>query len=207
MFTTRVTAATGTTCIKNNDFSAVITCAKSCPPYPTASPAKAPSASTTASSSTPHLPSSPPSKKKKSAASTSSADATDPNLHTDYAKAVPQDAFILTLGCGKFRINNHDYGTLLGLPRLLDMGQCNDAYSAIQTALALAKAFNCSVNELPLTIVLSWLEQKAVAVLLTLLSLNVQSIIIGPTPPAFVSPNVFQILQEKFKLRLVNRAG
>ncbi len=124
------------------------------------------------------------------------------NYFSDYAQATPPDSFILTLGCGKFRINDYDYGTHLGLPRLLDMGQCNDAYGAIQVALALANAFQCGVNDLPLTLVVSWFEQKAVAVLLTLLSLGVKGITIGPKPPAFVSPNVFQILQETFDLRL-----
>lgn len=120
----------------------------------------------------------------------------------DYAKLTPADSFILTLGCGKYRIREHDYGTLLGLPRLLDMGQCNDAYGAIAVASALAKAFNCSVNELPLTLVISWFEQKAVAVLLTLLALGVKGISIGPRPPAFLTPNVFRTLQEAFDLKL-----
>ena len=124
------------------------------------------------------------------------------NYFADYAEATPDDSFILTLGCGKFRIRKHDYGTHLGLPRLLDMGQCNDAYGAIQVAVALAKAFDCGVNDLPLTLVVSWFEQKAVAVLLTLLSLGVKGITIGPNPPAFVTPGVFKILQEKFDLRL-----
>jgi hydroxylamine reductase len=124
------------------------------------------------------------------------------NYFSDYAQATPPDSFILTLGCGKYRINDHEYGTLLGLPRLLDMGQCNDAYGAIQVALALAGAFECSVNELPLTLVVSWFEQKAVAVLLTLLSLGVKGIRIGPKPPAFITPRVFQILQDTFDLKL-----
>jgi len=124
------------------------------------------------------------------------------NYFSDYAEATPADSFILTLGCGKFRIRNHDYGELLGVPRLLDMGQCNNAYGAIKVAVALAEAFECSVNDLPLTLVISWFEQKAVAVLLTLLALGVKGIAIGPKPPAFVSPNVFAVLQEKFDLRL-----
>ena len=124
------------------------------------------------------------------------------NYFADYAEATPADSFILTLGCGKYRIRNHDYGTHLGLPRLLDMGQCNDAYGAIQVAVGLAKAFDCGVNDLPLTLVISWFEQKAVAVLLTLLSLGIKGISIGPNPPAFVTPNLFKILQEKFDLRL-----
>jgi hydroxylamine reductase len=127
------------------------------------------------------------------------------NYYRDFAEATPADSFILTLGCGKYRINEHDYGRHLGLPRLLDMGQCNDAYGAIQVALALAKAFGCGVNDLPLTLVISWFEQKAVAVLLTLLSLGVKGISIGPNPPAFITPNVFRILQEKFDLKLVGK--
>ena len=127
------------------------------------------------------------------------------NYFSDYAQATPKDSFILTLGCGKYRIRDYDYGTLLGLPRLLDMGQCNDAYGAIQVAVALSKAFDCSVNELPLTLVVSWFEQKAVAVLLTLLSLGVKGITIGPNAPGFVTPNVFRLLQEKFDLRLTSK--
>jgi len=124
------------------------------------------------------------------------------NYFSDYARATPPDSFILTLGCGKYRIRDYDYGELLGVPRLLDMGQCNDAYGAIKVAVGLAEAFDCSVNDLPLTLVISWFEQKAVAVLLTLLSLGVKGIAIGPKPPAFISPNIFKILQEKFDLRL-----
>jgi len=126
----------------------------------------------------------------------------DRSYFADYAKATPADSFILTLGCGKYRIRTHEYGTLCGLPRLLDMGQCNDAYGAISVAVALAKAFNCGVNDLPLTLCISWFEQKAVAVLLTLLSLGVKGISIGPNPPAFITPNVFRVLQDKFDLKL-----
>ena len=125
------------------------------------------------------------------------------NYFSDYAKAVPDDCFILTLGCGKFRIRRHDYGEHLGFPRLMDMGQCNDAYGAIKVALALSGATGLGVNELPLTLVVSWFEQKAVAVLLTLLSLGVKGITIGPKPPAFVTPNVFSVLKEQFDLRLI----
>jgi hydroxylamine reductase (hybrid-cluster protein) len=124
------------------------------------------------------------------------------NYFSDYAHNAPDDTVILTLGCGKYRFRDHDYGSIAGIPRLLDMGQCNDAYGAIQVALALSKAFDCGVNDLPLTIVLSWFEQKAVAVLLTLLHLDVKGIRIGPAPPAFLSPNVVMILQEKFDLKL-----
>jgi hydroxylamine reductase len=120
----------------------------------------------------------------------------------DYAEATPDDSFVLTLGCGKYRIRDHDYGEHLGLPRLMDMGQCNDAYGAIAVAVALADAFDCGVNDLPLTLVISWFEQKAVAVLLTLLHLGVKGITVGPSPPAFLTPNVFRILQDSYDLRL-----
>jgi hydroxylamine reductase len=123
----------------------------------------------------------------------------------DYAENTPADSFILTLGCGKYRIREHDYGTLLGLPRLLDMGQCNDAYGAIQVAVALAGAFKCGVNDLPLTLVISWFEQKAIAVLLTLLSLGVKGITIGPNPPAFMTPSVWRYLRDTYDLRLISR--
>lgn len=124
------------------------------------------------------------------------------NYYQKLARATPQESVILTLGCGKYRIRNHDYGTVAGLPRLLDMGQCNDAYGAVQVAIGLARAFGCGVNELPLSIVLSWFEQKAVAVLLTLLALGVKGIRVGPLPPAFITPNVFKVLQDKFDLKL-----
>jgi hydroxylamine reductase len=107
---------------------------------------------------------------------------------------------ILTLGCGKYRFNKLEFGEIGGLPRLLDMGQCNDSYSALQVALALAKAFDCGVNDLPLSLVLSWYEQKAVAILLTLLHLGVKNMRIGPTLPAFLSPGVLALLQEKYNL-------
>ncbi len=115
-------------------------------------------------------------------------------------KQSPKDTVILTLACGKYRFNDLDAGTIGGLPRIMDMGQCNDAYSAIQVALALADAFGCGVNELPLTLVLSWYEQKAVCILLTLLALGIKNIYIGPSIPAFFSSNVLNILVEKFGL-------
>ena len=124
------------------------------------------------------------------------------NYFTDYAQATPDDSFIMTLGCGKYRIRDHEYGEHLGLPRLLDMGQCNDAYGAIAVADALAKAFDCGINDLPLTLVISWFEQKAVAVLLSLLHLGVKGITLGPQPPAFVTPKVFALLQQNYDLRL-----
>ena len=126
------------------------------------------------------------------------------NYYTELAEKVPQDCVILTLACGKYRFNKLDFGEIDGVPRLIDIGQCNNAYSAIQVALALSKVFNCGVNDLPLTLVLSWFEQKAVAILLSLLYLNVRGIRIGPTPPAFMTKNVFALLQEKFDLKLIN---
>ena len=129
------------------------------------------------------------------------------NYFNEYAQALPNESVILTLGCGKYRIREHDYGTVAGLPRFLDMGQCNDTYGAIQVALALAKAFNCGVNDLPLTLVISWFEQKAVAVLLTLLYLGVKNIALGPALPAFVTPNVLNVLVEKFGLKGIGTDG
>ena len=118
------------------------------------------------------------------------------SYYTELAEAIPDDCLILTLACGKFRFNKQDFGEIGGLPRLLDIGQCNDTYSALQIALALAKAFDCGVNDLPLSLVLSWYEQKAVAVLLTLLYLGVRNIRIGPTLPAFLSPSVLSAARE-----------
>ncbi len=120
------------------------------------------------------------------------------SYYTEFVKAAPANSVILTVACGKYRFNDLDLGTVAGLPRLLDMGQCNDAYSAVQVALALADAFECDVNELPLSIVLSWYEQKAVCVLLSLLALGIKGIRLGPTLPAFLSPNVTNYLVENF---------
>lgn len=125
------------------------------------------------------------------------------NYYADFAQNTPMDSLVLTLGCGKYRIRDYDYGTVAGLPRFLDMGQCNDAYGAIQVALALAKAFECGVNDLPLSLMISWFEQKAVAVLLTLLYLDVHNIHLGPNLPAFVTPNVLALLQKKYGLKPV----
>ena len=111
---------------------------------------------------------------------------------------------VLTLACGKFRFNDLNIGEIGGIPRLLDMGQCNDAFGAIQVALALADAFQCGVNDLPLTLVLSWYEQKAVAILLTLLYLGVKNIYLGPSLPAFVSPAVLEFLVKEFGIRPVS---
>ena len=122
------------------------------------------------------------------------------NYYTEFVKAAPKDTLILTLACGKYRFDDLDLGTVAGLPRLLDIGQCNDAYSAIQIALALAEAFSCDVNALPLSMVLSWYEQKAVCILLTLLYLGIRNIRLGPTLPAFLSPNVLQYLVEHYQI-------
>jgi len=122
------------------------------------------------------------------------------NYYTELAQAVPDDCVILTLACGKYRFNKLEFGDIGGIPRLLDCGQCNDAYSAIQIAVALAGAFECGVNELPLSLVLSWYEQKAVCILLTLLHLGIKNMRLGPSLPAFVGPNVLQVLVDQFNL-------
>ncbi|MDP3042091.1 MAG: hydroxylamine reductase [Candidatus Omnitrophota bacterium] len=126
------------------------------------------------------------------------------NYYTEFAEKVPQDCVILTLACGKYRFNKLDFGDIQGVPRFIDLGQCNNAYSAVQIVVALAKAFGCGVNDLPLTLVLSWFEQKAVAILLSLLYLDIKGIYIGPTPPAFISKHVYGLLQEKFGLKLIS---
>jgi hydroxylamine reductase len=211
LFTTRCTAVPGGKRIVDDNYSAVISKAQQCPPLP-ASPIRE---STTGFHHSVIL----------SLAGTivdavkqgkishffviGGCDGAEPgrNYFSDYAQATPADSFILTLGCGKFRIRDYEYGELLGLPRLLDMGQCNNAYSAIMVAAALAEAFKCTVNDLPLTLVVSWFEQKAVAVLLSLLALGVKGISLGPNPPGFVTPNVFRILQEKFDLKLTGTSA
>ncbi|WP_252226541.1 hydroxylamine reductase [Clostridium sp. ZBS2] len=126
------------------------------------------------------------------------------NYYTEFAEKVPKDCIILTLACGKYRFNKLDFGEVAGLPRLLDVGQCNDAYSAVRIATALADAFDTDVNGLPLSIILSWYEQKAVADLLALLSLGIKGIFVGPTLPAFFSPNVLQYLVDTFNLQLIS---
>ncbi len=122
------------------------------------------------------------------------------NYYTEFVEKTPKDTIILTLACGKFRFNHLDIGEIGGIPRLLDVGQCNDAYSAVKIALALADAFKCGVNDLPLSLVLSWYEQKAVVILLSLLSLGIRNIRIGPSLPAFISPNILKFLVENFNL-------
>ena len=127
----------------------------------------------------------------------------DRNYYTEFVEKVPKDCVVLTLACGKFRFFDKELGDIGGIPRLMDVGQCNDAYSAIQIALALANAFNVGVNQLPLSMILSWYEQKAVAILLTLLYLGIQNIRLGPTLPAFISPNVFKLLSQKYNLKAI----
>ncbi|MCL2591983.1 MAG: hydroxylamine reductase [Defluviitaleaceae bacterium] len=122
------------------------------------------------------------------------------NYYTEFVKQSPKDSIILTLACGKFRFNDLDIGEIGGLPRIMDIGQCNDVYGAIKVAIALSEAFGCDINELPLTLVLSWYEQKAVCILLTLLSLGIKNIYIGPSLPAFISPNILNVLVDKFNL-------
>lgn len=122
------------------------------------------------------------------------------NYYTEFVKKTPPDSIVLTLACGKYRFNDLNIGTIGGLPRIMDMGQCNDAYSAIKVAVALAEAFECGVNDLPLSMVLSWYEQKAVCILLTLLHLGIKNILLGPSLPAFVSPNVLNFLVENYNI-------
>lgn len=127
------------------------------------------------------------------------------NYFSDVAEQVPQDCVVMTLGCGKYRFNMEEFGDIGGIPRLLDIGQCNDAYSAVKIAVALAEAFECGVNDLPLSLIISWFEQKAVAVLLTLLHLGIKDIRLGPNLPAFVTPNVLKVLVEGYDLKPTGR--
>jgi hydroxylamine reductase len=214
LFTTRVTAVPGGTRLKDGDFAPLIARAKQCKPLPEQNGAHSTIGfhHSTILGLADKIVAAVKAGKLKHFFVIGGCDGAEPgrNYFSEFAKATPADSIILTLGCGKYRIRDHDYGTFAldgvgPVPRLLDMGQCNNAFGAIQVAVALSKAFNCSVNDLPLTIVLSWFEQKAVAVLLTLLALGVKGIRIGPTPPAFVSPNVFRILRRKFDLKLTGR--
>lgn len=128
------------------------------------------------------------------------------NYYSDFATGAPDDTVVLTLGCAKYRFNRHEFGAIGGIPRLLDLGQCNDSYSAIRIAGALAEAFDCSVNDLPLSLVVSWFEQKAAAVLLTLLALGIRNIRLGPTLPAFITPNVLATLVDGFGIQPITNA-
>jgi hydroxylamine reductase len=123
------------------------------------------------------------------------------NYYTEFVEKLPKDTVVLTLACGKFRFFDKDLGDIGGIPRLLDVGQCNDAYSAIQVAVALSKAFNVGVNELPLSMILSWYEQKAVAILLTLLYLGIKNIRLGPSLPAFITPNILKVLVDNYGIK------
>jgi hydroxylamine reductase len=216
LFTTRATAVPGCTRITGNDFSKVIAKAKECEPLPDR-PVKESTVGFHHSVIL-GLGDQIVSAVKEGRLShfyvIGGCDGAEPgrNYFADFAQSTPRDTIILTLGCGKYRIRDFDYGTIdLGdagpVPRLMDMGQCNDSYGAIQVAVELSKAFDCTVNDLPLTIVLSWFEQKAVAVLLTLLALNVKGVRIGPAAPAFISPNVMKILQDKYDLQLTGTTG
>jgi hydroxylamine reductase len=126
------------------------------------------------------------------------------NYYTELAQSTPDNTVVLTLGCAKYRFNQHDFGDIGGIPRLLDLGQCNDAHSALKIAGALAGAFGCGVNDLPLSLMISWFEQKATAVLLSLLAVGVKGIHLGPTLPVFLTPNLLAVLQERFDIRVNN---
>ncbi|CAH2602236.1 protein S-nitrosylase [Rhodovastum atsumiense] len=128
------------------------------------------------------------------------------NYYTEFAEGTPQDTVVMTLGCGKYRFNRHEFGDIGGIPRLLDLGQCNDSYSAIRIAGALAEAFGCGINDLPLSLVVSWFEQKAAAVLLTLVALGVRNIRLGPTLPAFLTPTLIGVLVERFGIQTITTA-
>ena len=126
------------------------------------------------------------------------------DYYTEFVEKVPSDCVVLTLACGKFRFFDKDLGNIGGIPRLLDVGQCNDAYSAIQIAVALANAFGCGVNDLPLSMILSWYEQKACVILLSLLHLGIKDIRLGPSLPAFITPNVLDVLVKNFNIMPIN---
>ena len=207
LFTTRVTAVPGGTRITDNDFSQVIEMAKQCAPLPDSSKGESTigfhhSVILGLADKVVEAVKSGAIKHFYLVGGCDGAEA-GRNYFTQFAQATPAESVIITLGCGKYRIRDHDYGTVAGLPRLLDMGQCNDAYGAIKVASALADAFECGVNDLPLTMAISWFEQKAVAVLLTLLHLGVKGIRLGPEPPGFITPNVFKVLQDTFDLKLI----
>jgi hydroxylamine reductase len=207
LFTVGITGIPGAVHIKGRDFSALVKKAKSLPPLAEVSGKKILTGfhHTAILGIADKVVSAVKSGKIKSFFLIGGCDGAKPgrNYYTDFAEKVPKDCVILTLACGKYRFNKLDFGSIDGIPRLIDIGQCNNAYSAIQVALALSKAFNCGVNDLPLSFVLSWFEQKAVAILLTLFYLDIKGIRVGPTAPAFITPNVLKALQDKFDLKLI----
>lgn len=214
-FTVRETAVPGATRLKTDDFSAVIAKALQIGSLPATAQKKSTIGfhHTVLLGLADHLVEAVKDGRVKHFYLIGGCDGAEPgrNYFRDFAGATPKDSLIMTMGCGKFRIREQDLGTLnlngIEVPRLLDMGQCNDSYGAIQVALGLAKAFDCGVNDLPLTLLISWFEQKAVAVLLTLLHLGIKGIRLGPALPAFVSPNVLAILQEKYDLKGIGQDG
>ena len=193
--------------IKNYDFSAAIEQAKSLPPL-----RDAPGETTLTTGFSAHVVLSLADKIKEAVTSGKirhfflvggcDAPGTGGDYYREFVKATPPDTVVLTLACGKYRFNELDLGDIGGIPRLIDLGQCNDAIEAIDIATALAGAFNCGVNDLPLTLVLSWMEQKAVAILMSLFHLGIKGIYLGPKPPAWITPNVLKVLQDNFDLRL-----
>ncbi len=208
LFTIGVTGVPGTTHLKSRDFTSLIEKAKSLPPLKE-TPGKAIMTGfhhTAVLGLAEKIVGAVKSGKIKHFFLIGGCDGAKPgrNYYTEFAELVPKDCVILTLACGKYRFNKLDFGEIDGIPRLLDIGQCNNAYSAVQIASALANAFKTDVNGLPLTLVLSWFEQKAVAILLSLLYLGIKDMYVGPTPPAFISGNVFKVLQEKFNLKLIS---
>jgi len=207
LFTTGITGVSGATHIRDRDFSLVIKKAKLLPPLPEAPEKKVMTGFHHAAilGLADKIIGLVKSGKIRRFFLIGGCDGAKPgrNYYTEFAEKVPGDCVILTLACGKYRFNKLDFGYIEGIPRLIDIGQCNNAYSAIQVALALAKVFNCGVNDLPLSIVLSWFEQKAVAILLTLLYLGIKGMRVGPTAPAFISSGLLKILQEKFDLKLI----
>lgn len=207
MFTTGIAGLPGVAHLEGYDFSAVIEKAKSLPALP-----EAPGESTlvTGFSDTNLLPLAGKLVEAVKAGKirhfflVGGCDAPGDNraYYRDFVRLTPPDTIVLTLACGKFRFNDLDLGEIDGIPRLIDLGQCNDALSAINLAAALAEAFECSVNDLPLTLVLSWMEQKAVAILMSLFALGLKGIYLGPTAPAWLTPAVVEVLQQQFDLRL-----
>lgn len=208
LFTVGITGIAGATHIRNRDFSPLISKAKTLAPLPEAPGKKILTGfhHTAILGIADKIVSAVKSGKVKHFFLIGGCDGAKPgrNYYTEFAERVPKDCVILTLACGKYRFNKIDFGAIDGIPRLIDIGQCNNAYSAIQAALALAKVFNCGVNQLPLSFVLSWFEQKAVAILLTLLYLDVKNIRIGPSLPAFISPGVLNVLADKFKIKPIS---